>query len=159
MRRHALVRVASSLVFTVPCCVSALELEDYDDAIEALCKCDADVPQLDGKCAEVLKSRLATVSEQSRAEWLAFYAETCHGECQNAYTCFQNVGTCASRSCSEHAECCGYTADGALRCIEGQCETCAPDGATCTDDERCCSGACNDQQCSAGTFPAPRPEG
>lgn len=140
----------------VPCCVAALDLDDFDDAVAALCKCDDDVPQLGGQCVEVLKNRLANVSEGSREKWLAYYAENCHGECMNAFACFQNVGTCAAVSCTEHAECCGYTAGGTTRCIEALCEQCRGEGTACTDASECCdAGAtCEDGRCTLSAPPA-----
>ena len=126
------------LLIGLPCCVSVLALDDYDDAIVALCRCDADVPQFDGECVDVLKTRLDSVSEPTRKEWLTFYADQCAGGCTNAQTCFQNVGTCAQRSCTEHRECCDYSEEGGTRCIDAECAACRPLEAECTEDADCC---------------------
>jgi hypothetical protein len=122
----------------VPCCVSVLELDDYDDAIVELCKCDMDVPQLGGECVTMLRSRLDSVSEDARREWLRFYASECQGTCENAFACFQNVGTCAVVSCSEDRECCDYAEESGMRCIAELCEPCRAEGASCSRDGECC---------------------
>jgi hypothetical protein len=126
------------VVVLVPCCVSVLDLDSYDDAITALCKCDMDVPQFDGACVDVLKNRLDGVSEPSRQKWLTFYAEQCQGKCTNAFSCFQNVGTCAQRSCTEDRECCDYSEDTGMRCIDDECAMCRPLGAECSSEAQCC---------------------
>jgi hypothetical protein len=113
-----------------PSCADVLQLNDYESAIEALCKCDAVVPQFDGNCVETLGDRLNNASEVRREQWLAHYADNCAGSCDNAYLCFQQVGTCSVVSCTEDNECCGYTKGGSVRCAgDGTCRDCS--GSTC----------------------------
>jgi len=110
-------------------CVDALDLHNYESAVEALCKCDSVVPQFDGKCVETLGDRLNNVSELRREQWLANYADHCAGSCDNAYLCFQQVGTCSAVSCSTDNECCGYSDGGAVHCAgNGTCEDCGAPG-------------------------------
>lgn len=149
---RALGRAAVLLFVSWPCCVSVLDLDDYNDAIEALCKCDEDVPQFDGACVETLKGRLDGVSEGARGEWLAFYANTCDGACTAAFACFQHVGTCAQRSCSSDRECCGWEESSGKRCIEGSCDDCRTVGAECDDVGDCCAldATCDNGVCEVG---------
>jgi hypothetical protein len=129
-------------------CAGILELEERQDAIERLCACDAQLPELQGGCREVLSARLDQVSRPTREAWLTFFAERCSGDdavCVNAYDCYAQPGTCSPTSCASSAECCGY-ADG-QRCFEGMCQACRADGAGCSDSDDCCNGSCNASVC------------
>jgi hypothetical protein len=138
----------------LPSCVAALELDGFEDAVVALCKCDSVVPQLGGRCVEVLAARLDSASPGTREAWLDTYAEICHGECAEAFTCYQAAGTCSNVSCSEPEECCGFDAE--TRCVPGPdgariCGSCRHDGAPCQNQDDCCfGGSCNGTTCEGG---------
>lgn len=112
-----IVAIAAPLVAWAPACAKVLDLDDFQDAIAALCKCNLNVPQFGGSCEEVLTKRLDTVSPQARQAWLEYYAETCEGSCARAFDCYQQAATCSSNSCNEPAECCEFV-DGVVGCEE-----------------------------------------
>ena len=103
-----------------PGCVSVLGLDEFSDAIQALCKCDEAVPQFDGDCVDVLTMRLDNVSEPTRAAWLAHYSENCAGGCGSAFACYQQPATCSKFTCGVAEECCGFS-EGVTMCIDGEC--------------------------------------
>jgi hypothetical protein len=91
-------------------CVGILGLDEYEDAIAKLCKCNSpgQVPQsLPGDCEEILGGRLASATPETRESWLAFYADNCAGSCEHAQDCYLHEGTCSRKSCSDDEECCG----------------------------------------------------
>ncbi len=137
------------LALGVAACESVLDLEDYQNAVEELCKCDAVIPQHGGECQETLENRLDGVSEAARAEWLSFYADKCEGTCERAYDCFQRTGTCAKFSCVEDNECCGF--DEGMECVNQQC--CGGEGAACAANADCCLGACDGGRCVGAGMP------
>ena len=122
--RRALTVAVTPLLWSAGC-VDALGLTDYQDAVAKLCKCDVEVPQLDGRCSEVLGERLDSVSEPLRGDWLDYFAEHCADSCENAFACYQQPGTCSTVSCQEDRECCGFTEGGSVFCElsgdEGSC--------------------------------------
>jgi hypothetical protein len=107
-----------ALASLAPACVGVLDLNDFQSAVEELCKCDAAVPQFDGNCVDVLTERLDAVTPQSRELWLSFYADTCEGSCTAAFQCYQQEATCSFQSCSESRECCGFTDGGGVTCAD-----------------------------------------
>jgi hypothetical protein len=140
LARPLVIAALASPLATLPSCVAALELDGYGDAIDALCKCDSVVPQFEGRCVEVLGARLDAASPGTREGWLASYVERCHGECANAFGCYQSPGTCSVVSCTTAEECCEWDPD--TRCFEGVCGRCRAAGAGCSEDADCCSGTC-----------------
>ncbi len=111
--RRVLARALLPSALVAPGCVGVLDLDGYSEAISELCKCDMDVPQFGGACVDVLTIRLDSVSEQTRAEWLAYFGEHCAGRCDRAFDCYQQSATCSEISCTEDEECCG-AAEGAF---------------------------------------------
>jgi len=87
-------------------CTSVLGLDEYDDAIAELCKCDQQVGFV-VDCEATLSARLDGVSEPTREDWLQYFAEHCAGTCQQALACYDQPGTCSTLACAENAECCG----------------------------------------------------
>lgn len=91
-------------------CVAALDLDDYRGAVASLCVCDQIVPQFGGRCVEILEGRLASVTPERRADFLALYADRCADSCDEAESCYQHEALCTpeGRECSEDRECCGF---------------------------------------------------
>jgi hypothetical protein len=117
-----LLRLAA-LCAAMAACADVLELTDRTDAVEQLCGCSDEVPQFEGACVETLSDRLAGVSDQTRADWLGFFAERCGGSdgvCPHAYECYARPGTCAALACKADNECCGFL-EGAVCKEDGLC--------------------------------------
>lgn len=108
--RRALAIALTPSALLAPGCVGVLDLDGYSEAVQELCKCDMDVPRFGGACVDVLTTRLDSVSEETRAEWLAYFGEHCGGRCDDAFACYQQSATCSEISCTEDRECCGFDA-------------------------------------------------
>ena len=91
-------------------CVAALGLDDFESAVAALCTCDEQVPQFQGRCVEILEGRLASVTPERRADFLTHFEATCADGCDLAVSCYQHEALCTpeGRECGEDRECCGH---------------------------------------------------
>ncbi|MEM9693703.1 MAG: hypothetical protein AAGA56_14235 [Myxococcota bacterium] len=105
------------LALGLAACVDVLGVGDFEDAIDALCRCDEQVPQFRGQCRTILRDRLNSVTADRREAWLRFFADNCGEDCSLATQCFQQDATCTSqgRECGESAECCG-SSEGLAAC-------------------------------------------
>jgi hypothetical protein len=95
-----------------------LGLDEYASAIGELCKCDELAFLAD--CQAKLEQRLGGVSETTRQGWLDYYDAECRASCQNALSCYDQPGTCATLACEVDTECCGGSL-GTGSCVEGVC--------------------------------------
>jgi len=97
-------------------CDEVLDLTEREDAIERLCRCSEQLPDLDGDCSQVLSQRLSNAAEPTRASWLSYFEQHCGGDgyCSSALDCYQQPGTCSMVSCRSDEECC--PGDGNMVC-------------------------------------------
>jgi hypothetical protein len=100
-------------------CAAVLDLDDYQDAVDRLCRCDQQLDFLPN-CASLLSTRLDQASAATRSAWLDYFAGHCASGCEHAYDCFSQHPTCSERgtSCRDSLECCSPPADaGSARCL------------------------------------------
>ena len=123
-------------------CASVLGVDDYRDAVSDICKCE-ELSFLGSvqNCESTLTRRLDGASEETRAKWLARYADEECATCSKSKKCFYAAPTCSVGSCGDSAECCGAN-NGTGYCANGSCfrepEDCLPTGAVCGSADQCC---------------------
>lgn len=129
-----------------------------EDAVDALCKCDA-LAELwpsddEGNfyaCGDWVRGALES-DPQARQAWLQFFDEHQCDECSRALECAGQAPLCIPLDggpCTEDAACCGYAPgtpsssycgtvdDGSRRCVTDE-TACVPAGEACATDEACC---------------------
>jgi hypothetical protein len=123
-------------------CAAVLGVDDYRDAVAEVCKCE----QLSflgsvQDCQATLTRRLDGASEETRAKWLAKFADDDCATCNKSLRCFYTAPTCSVGSCGNSEECCGAN-NGTGYCSNGNCfkepEDCLPTGAPCESADECC---------------------
>lgn len=116
--------MAPLVVVGAVACTSVLGLDDYQDAVEGLCKCNQHFRWTDD-CVGLVTTRLQSARSETRSGWLTYYAEHCAGTCDHAFECFQQPPTCAAQGfgCEADEECCGYAEGGEVHCSSAnKCE-------------------------------------
>ena len=123
-------------------CATVIGVDDYRDAVADICKCE-ELSFLGSvqNCESTLTRRLDGASEETRAKWLARFAEDDCATCSKSKKCFYSAPTCSVGSCGDSAECCGAN-NGTGYCANGSCfkesQDCLPTGAPCTSVDECC---------------------
>jgi len=127
-RAAALALVCAAAATTAASCASVIGIQDYEDAVDALCKCPA-LLEVDD-CKKVATERLAKDAKK-RASWIKGFSEDCL--CDKADECFDRSPTCTPNNgkCTSTTECCGNTEGKAACCTNltgpyccGACDRC-----------------------------------
>src|SRR5262249_15590542 len=127
-------------------CASVIGVDDYQDAIAEMCKCNDQLEFLGSDCVETLSGRLDGASESTRQNWLNRFADQSCAECNHTLECYYAPPTCGTTTCSSSKECCGYE-DRTGYCFEGQCvredKGCLALGKPCAAANQCCGSEAN----------------
>jgi len=137
---------ALAVAIGVASCTSALSLDSYQNAPDAICEL------LDGcyaagapaGCRDHVTGSIEGSTWGDVSDWFrSVEANGCLETCTSARRCMDSSPICLLKpraACADPEDCCGYTT-GAADCQSDRC--CATLGRHCNDDEDCCGVACD----------------
>jgi hypothetical protein len=136
-------------------CASVLGVDETFDAVAAMCQCNEQLKFLGKRaaCEALISQRVDGASEETRQEWLEYFAKRECDECANVLDCYYRTPACSTGACTDSEECCGNR-DGTGYCLLGECRRQAPGCKTtnqpCQTPDDCCGSEAGLADCFFG---------